>query len=63
MSTIDRFTRRQRRSAAAQREALTNDLSTYTSKADLAELAALLDRHSDADSAPLRDAVDWTRAA
>lgn len=52
--------------ARARREAqrrLALDLGAYTSRADLLELAAICDRYDDAVSAPIRAAVDWTRAA
>lgn len=44
-------------------DTLARDLRSYTSKADLAELAAILDRYSDSDTESVRAAVDWTRAA
>lgn len=62
-------TGRLRRSLAttrARREAerrLALDLGAYTSRADLLELAAACDRYDDAVSAPIRERVDWTRAA
>lgn len=43
--------------------ALEHDLATFDTKADLAELAAILDRHDDADAAVVRDLVNWSRAA
>lgn len=53
-----------RRSAVSRSEnTLARDLRSYTSKADLAELAAILDRYNDSDTAAVRAAVDWTRAA
>ena len=52
-----------RRAARRRRAALAHDLAAFHSAADLAELTALLGRYDDADSAPIRELVDWTRAA
>ena len=60
---ISKARRRHRRDAAHTRARLTHDLQSFTSQADLADLAALLDRHDDRETGALRDAVDWTRAA
>lgn len=52
--------------ARTRREAerrLALDLGAFTSRADLLELAAICDRYDDAVSEPIRDSVDWTRAA
>lgn len=52
--------------ARSRREAerrLALDLGAFTSRADLLELAAICDRYDDAVSEPIRDSVDWTRAA
>ncbi len=54
---------RERRAATAAHKALLRDVNEYSSQADLADLAATLRRHDDRDSAPVRNAVDWTRAA
>ncbi len=53
-------TARTRRSTERQ---LDVDLSAYTSRADMLELAAICARYDDAVSAPIRERVDWTRAA
>lgn len=55
--------RRHRHEAAARRTALQHDLDMYTTQADLHELAAVLQRYDDTAVAPVRDAIDWTRAA
>ncbi len=44
------------------REQLARDLASFHG-AELADLAAILDRHSDSDADAVRDLVDWTRAA
>ena len=52
--------------ARARREAerrLALDLGAYTSRADMLELAAICDRYDDAVADPIRNHVDWTRAA
>jgi hypothetical protein len=45
------------------RDRLARELATVRSQSELAELAAVLDRHCDAESEPIRAIVDWTRAA
>lgn len=45
------------------RDRFARELATVCSQAELAELAAVLDRHGDAESDPIRAIVDWTRAA
>jgi hypothetical protein len=48
---------------AGARTVLARELATVRSQAELAELAAVLDRHGDAEADPIRAVVDWTRAA
>ena len=55
--------RQRRRTEGAHRSALRRDLDAFTTQADLHELAAILQRYDDTAVAPVRDAVDWTRAA
>lgn len=45
---------RDARAARAARRALERDLATYTSQADLNDLGAILDRHSDEETADIR---------
>lgn len=54
---------RTRRAERAQRKQLERELATYTTAADLDDLAAMLDRHSDADAAPVREILSRHRAA
>ncbi|HEY1916159.1 MAG TPA: hypothetical protein VGH27_11360 [Streptosporangiaceae bacterium] len=42
------------RAARAQRRSLERDLASYTSPSDLNDLAAMLDRHSDEETAHIR---------
>ena len=42
------------RDARATRRALERELATYTSQSDLADLHAILDRHSDHETAVIR---------
>jgi hypothetical protein len=42
------------RQAHADRKALERELATYTSQSDLADLHAILDRYSDAETADIR---------
>lgn len=42
---------------------LARELDQFRTRAELLELAAVLDRHDDAKTEPLRELVDWTRAA
>lgn len=51
------------RAAHARRAALARDLATFDTPADLLDLSAMLDRYSDQDTAELRAAVRWDRAA
>lgn len=46
-----------------RRTRLARELGQFRSQADLTELAALLDRHPDAETEQLRELVDWTAAA
>jgi len=45
---------RDARAARAARKALEHDLSGYTSQADLNDLGAILDRHSEDETADIR---------
>ncbi len=45
---------RDARAARAARKALERDLATYTSQADLNDLGAILDRHSEEETADIR---------
>ena len=45
---------RDARAARAARKALEHDLSSYTSQADLNDLGAILDRHSEEETADIR---------
>jgi hypothetical protein len=45
---------RDARAARAARKALVRDLATYTSQADLNDLGAILDRHSEEETADIR---------
>ncbi|MEP6851847.1 MAG: hypothetical protein ABJA87_04215 [bacterium] len=47
----------------AARTALTRDLATFDTRSDLTDLAAILDRHSDADASGVRAIIDWSRSA
>lgn len=58
--------RARRRAARARREqdrALQQELAAFTSRADLLELAAILERYDDDRAAPIRRLVDWSHAA
>lgn len=45
---------REARAARAARKALEHDLAGYTSQADLNDLGAILDRHSEEETADIR---------
>jgi hypothetical protein len=45
---------REARAARAARKALERDLASYTSEADLNDLGAILDRHSEEETADIR---------
>ncbi|HEY8043583.1 MAG TPA: hypothetical protein VIF35_04920 [Streptosporangiaceae bacterium] len=45
---------RDARAARAARKALERDLASYTSEADLNDLGAILDRHSEEETADIR---------
>lgn len=45
---------REARQARAARKALERDLASYTTEADLNDLDAILDRHSDEETADIR---------
>jgi hypothetical protein len=45
---------RDHRQAHAARKSLERELSAYTSESDLNDMEAILDRHSDADTAAIR---------
>jgi len=45
---------RQARAARAERKSLERDLASYTSEADLNDLDAILDRHSDEETRDIR---------
>jgi len=45
---------REARASRATRKALEHDLATYTSQADLNDLGAILDRHSEEETADIR---------
>jgi hypothetical protein len=49
-----------RRARRPERSQLVADLAGYRSEAELLELSAILSRHDDVVSGPLRDAVNWT---
>jgi hypothetical protein len=51
------------RAARAQRRSLERDLASYTSAADLNDLAAMLDRHSDEETAHIRQILAGHRLA
>jgi len=51
------------RAARAERKSLERDLSTYTSVSDLNDLGAILDRHSDEDTAEIRHILAARRPA
>lgn len=54
---------RTRRAERAERRRLERELATYTTAAELDDLAAILDRHSDAEAAPVREILARHRAA
>jgi hypothetical protein len=51
------------RAARAERRSLERDLASYTSASDLNDLAAMLDRHSDAETAHIRTILAERRTA
>jgi hypothetical protein len=51
------------RAARAERRSLERDLASYTSPSDLNDLAAMLDRHTDEETAQIRDILAERRAA
>ncbi len=65
MTTRHRFTGLQTTptSRRRNRSRLARELGEFRSQAELTELAAVLDRHADADTEQLRELVDWTSAA
>jgi hypothetical protein len=48
---------------ASPRKALARDLATYTTPAELHELAAILERHPDNQAAEIRRIISQRRAA
>jgi hypothetical protein len=54
---------RETRHARATRRALQHELSSYTTPSDLNDLEAILDRHSDEDTADIRRFLAARRAA
>lgn len=54
---------REAREARAARKALERDLASYTKQADLNDLDAILDRHSDAETADIRRILAGRRTA
>ncbi|HEX3956235.1 MAG TPA: hypothetical protein VHZ03_06345 [Trebonia sp.] len=50
------------REAHATRKSLTRELAPYTSEYDLNDFGAILDRHSDADTADIRRVLASRRA-
>jgi hypothetical protein len=52
--TTIRDQRRNRREAYAARKSLERELAAYTTEYDLNDFEAILDRHSDADTAVIR---------
>ena len=54
---------REAREARAARKALERDLASYTTQADLNDLDAILDRHSDAETADIRRILAGRRTA
>ena len=53
----------QARTRRAERRRLERELATYTTAAELDDLAAILDRHPDAEAAPVREILARHRAA
>jgi hypothetical protein len=51
------------RAARAERRTLQRELSSYTSQADLNDLEAILDRHSDEETADIRRFLASRRVA
>jgi hypothetical protein len=62
-NTAIRHHLRAARAARAQRRSLERDLASYTSPGDLADLAAMLDRHSDEETAHIRGILAERRTA
>jgi hypothetical protein len=54
---------RARRAARAAEAALLHELAEFHTQADLLELSAMLQRHPDEQSDPIRRAVSWNAAA
>jgi hypothetical protein len=54
---------REAREARAARKALERDLASYTTQADLNDLDAILDRHSDEETADIRRILAGRRPA
>ncbi len=54
---------REAREARAARKALEHDLASYTTEADLNDLDAILDRHSDEETADIRRILAGRRSA
>ncbi len=54
---------REAREARAARKALERDLASYTTQADLNDLGAILDRHSDEETADIRRILAGRRSA
>jgi hypothetical protein len=54
---------REAREARAARKALERDLASYTTQADLNDLDAILDRHSDEETADIRRILAGRRTA
>lgn len=54
---------REAREARAARKALERDLASYTTQADLNDLDAILDRHTDEETADIRRILAGRRSA
>ena len=54
---------RESRDARAARKSLADDLATYRSQSDLADLDAILDRYSDEETADIRRILATRRVA
>ena len=52
---------RERRAARRERRALEAELATYTTAAELDDLSAVLERHTDAEAAEIRRILDRKR--
>ncbi len=54
---------RETRAVRAERKSLARELAAYTTQSDLADLEAILDRHSDDETREIRRIVAARRAA